>query len=117
MATEQKTIHIIGAGMAGSECAYQLAQQGFEVVLYEMRTDSDSDQKPVKTTPAHLTSNFAELVCSNSFGSTTDYSAPGQLKWEAEKLNSLILESAKTAQVPAGMAPWSRPTAVFKNYY
>ena len=55
-------------------------------------------------TPAHKTSLFAELVCSNSFGSKTDYSAPGQLKWEARKLGSLILQAADEAIVPAGMA-------------
>lgn len=89
-------IHIVGAGLAGSECAYQLAEFGFDVVLYEMRSK--------KLTPAHKTTNFAELVCSNSFGSGTDYSAAGQLKWEAAKLNSLILKSAIEARVPAGMA-------------
>ena len=90
------TIHIVGAGLAGSECAFQLAEAGHKVVLYEMR--------PKEQTPAHKTGGYAELVCSNSFGSTTDYSAPGQLKWEAEKLNSLILKAAQKAQVPAGMA-------------
>jgi methylenetetrahydrofolate--tRNA-(uracil-5-)-methyltransferase len=56
------------------------------------------------TTPAHKTDRLAELVCSNSFGSMTDYSAPGQLKWEAEQMGSLILRCAKAAAVPAGMA-------------
>jgi len=60
--------------------------------------------RPKVTTPAHKTSLFAELVCSNSFGSMTDYSAPGQLKWEARKLGSLILQAADEAIVPAGMA-------------
>lgn len=91
-----KSINVIGAGLAGSECAYQLAQLGHQVNLFEMR--------PKKTSPAHKTDLFAELVCSNSFGSQTDYSAPGQLKWEAEKHGSLILKAAKIAQVPAGMA-------------
>lgn len=90
------TIHIVGAGLAGSECAYQLAQLGHRVKLYEMRNQIQ--------TPAHKTDQFAELVCSNSFGSQTDYSAPGQLKWEAGQLGSLILQSAQLAQVPAGMA-------------
>lgn len=95
--TEQKTpIHIVGAGLAGSECAFQLASLGYQVELYEMRDKT--------TTPAHKTNLFAELVCSNSFGSQTDYSAPGQLKWEAEKLGSLILSSAKKSIVPAGMS-------------
>lgn len=96
MAQLTDTIHIVGAGLAGSECAYQLAQMGRRVKLYEMRGKI--------MTPAHKTNQFAELVCSNSFGSTTDYSAPGQLKWEAEALNSLILRLAKKAAVPAGMA-------------
>ncbi len=90
-------ISVVGGGLAGSECAYQLAQKGYEVVLYEMRGTG-------RSTPAHKTDRLAELVCSNSFGSTTDYSAPGQLKWEAEKMGSIVLEAAKNAQVPAGMA-------------
>lgn len=91
-----KKVSIVGAGLAGSECAFQLAQKGYEVTLYEMRDK--------QMTPAHQTKHFAELVCSNSFGSQTTYSAPGQLKWEAEQLNSLILKIAKKYQVPAGMA-------------
>lgn len=90
-------ITVVGGGLAGSECAYQLAQMGHEVVLYEMRGGG-------RSTPAHKTDRLAELVCSNSFGSTTDYSAPGQLKWEAAHMGSIILEAAKKAQVPAGMA-------------
>ncbi|MCB0407041.1 MAG: methylenetetrahydrofolate--tRNA-(uracil(54)-C(5))-methyltransferase (FADH(2)-oxidizing) TrmFO [Bdellovibrionales bacterium] len=96
MFSKESKIHIVGAGLAGSECAWQLAEMGFSVQLYEMR--------PKTSTPAHKTGQFAELVCSNSFGSLTDYSAPGQLKWEAEALGSLILKSAKEAAVPAGMA-------------
>ena len=69
---------------------------GFKVTLYEMRV--------VKQTPAHKTINFAELVCSNSFGSLGEHSATGQLKWEAEQLNSRILQTAKTHSVPAGQA-------------
>lgn len=91
-----KRISVIGAGLAGSECALQLASMGFEVDLYEMRQ--------VKLTPAHKTADFAELVCSNSFGSLSEVSAPGQLKWEAEQLGSYILASAKTHAVPAGQA-------------
>lgn len=96
MDSGKRTVSVVGAGLAGSECAYQLAERGWHVVLFEMRGKV--------MTPAHKTPNFAELVCSNSFGSMTDYSAPGQLKWEAEKLNSLILKTAKKAAVPAGMA-------------
>ncbi|MCB0413506.1 MAG: FAD-dependent oxidoreductase, partial [Bdellovibrionales bacterium] len=88
----KNTIHIVGAGLAGSECAFQLAERGHKVFLYEMRCQG-------LTTPAHKTKDFAELVCSNSFGSLADYSAPGQLKWEAEKLNSLVLKSAKENSV------------------
>ncbi|MBY0553645.1 methylenetetrahydrofolate--tRNA-(uracil(54)-C(5))-methyltransferase (FADH(2)-oxidizing) TrmFO [bacterium] len=91
-----KRITVVGAGLAGSECALQLAHKGFEVVLYEMRG--------TKPTPAHKTDQFAELVCSNSFGSMSEVSAPGQLKWEAEQLNSFILKAAKEASVPAGQA-------------
>ncbi|AGH96373.1 methylenetetrahydrofolate--tRNA-(uracil(54)-C(5))-methyltransferase (FADH(2)-oxidizing) TrmFO [Pseudobdellovibrio exovorus] len=91
-----KNITVVGAGLAGSECALQLAQFGFDVVLYEMRG--------VKNTPAHKTDHFAELVCSNSFGSLSEVSAPGQLKWEAEHLGSFILKAAKEFAVPAGQA-------------
>lgn len=91
-----KTITVVGAGLAGSECALQLADLGYKVDLIEMRG--------VKQTPAHKTENFAELVCSNSFGSMGEISAPGQLKWEAQKLNSHILKQAKDAFVPAGQA-------------
>lgn len=96
MSLKDQTIHIVGAGLAGSECAYQLAIRGYSVCLYEMRDKT--------LTPAHKTSNFAELVCSNSFGSQTDYSAPGQLKWEAEAMGSIVLKAAREAAVPAGMS-------------
>lgn len=92
----QKKISVVGAGLAGSECALQLAHKGFHVDLYEMRG--------VKQTPAHRTTDFAELVCSNSFGSLNEVSATGQLKWEAEHLNSFVLKVAKTHAVPAGQA-------------
>ena len=86
----------MGAGLAGSECALQLAHLGFHVQLIEMRNKV--------MTPAHKTSLFAELVCSNSFGNIDVTTAPGQLKWESEQLNSFILKAAKQARVPAGMA-------------
>jgi len=89
-------ISVVGAGLAGSECALQLAKLGYKVDLYEMRG--------IKQTPAHKTDKFAELVCSNSFGSLSEVSAPGQLKWEAEQLGSFILAEAKKASVPAGQA-------------
>src|SRR5690554_393172 len=87
-------IKVIGAGLAGSEAAYYLAKQGFEVKLYEMR--------PVKMTPAHQTGNFAELVCSNSLRSNDPLNAVGLLKDEMRLLNSLIIEAAEIAKVPAG---------------
>lgn len=94
--TQNQKITVVGAGLAGSECALQLADLGYQVVLYEMRDKT--------MTPAHKTAKFAELVCSNSFGSMGEVSAPGQLKWEAEKLNSHILKAAYEAKVPAGQA-------------
>jgi methylenetetrahydrofolate--tRNA-(uracil-5-)-methyltransferase len=92
----KKTISIIGAGLAGSECALQLANAGFKVDLFEMRDKV--------TNPAHKTSDFAELVCSNSFGSLNPLSAPGQLKWEAQKLESFILKAGHMTEIPAGQA-------------
>ncbi len=89
-------ITVVGAGLAGSECALQLANLGFQVTLYEMRS--------IQQTPAHKTTDFAELVCSNSFGTMSEVSAPGQLKWEAEQMNSQILKTAKSCAVPAGQA-------------
>jgi methylenetetrahydrofolate--tRNA-(uracil-5-)-methyltransferase len=94
--TSPLRISVVGAGLAGSECALQLASMGYDVDLYEMRDKT--------MTPAHKTKKFAELVCSNSFGSMGEVSAPGQLKWEAQKLGSKILEAAFDAQVPAGQA-------------
>jgi methylenetetrahydrofolate--tRNA-(uracil-5-)-methyltransferase len=96
MANGKPTIHIAGAGLAGSECALTLADLGYNVTLIEMRGET--------MTPAHKTSDCAELVCSNSFGSLANTSAPGQLKWEAEQLGSKILKSALHARVPAGQA-------------
>ncbi|MFZ4403361.1 MAG: methylenetetrahydrofolate--tRNA-(uracil(54)-C(5))-methyltransferase (FADH(2)-oxidizing) TrmFO [Pseudobdellovibrionaceae bacterium] len=96
MQNNEISVSVIGAGLAGSECAWQLAQSGFKVNLYEMR-----DQV---MTPAHKTKNMAELVCSNSFGSMNPLSATGQLKWEAEKWNSFVLKTALKFQVPAGQA-------------
>jgi methylenetetrahydrofolate--tRNA-(uracil-5-)-methyltransferase len=93
------TVSVVGGGLAGSECAWQLAERGHKVVLYEMRGSPDGH-----TTPAHKSTKLAELVCSNSFGSQTDYSAPGQLKWEADQLGSLILKAARESTIPAGMA-------------
>ena len=91
-----KKITVVGAGLAGSECALQLADKGYQVQLIEMRDKT--------MTPAHKTGKFAELVCSNSFGSLNEISAPGQLKWEAKMLKSHILASAHESAVPAGQA-------------
>lgn len=91
-----KKITVVGAGLAGSECALQLADKGYQVELIEMRDQT--------MTPAHKTGKFAELVCSNSFGSLNEISAPGQLKWEAKMLKSHILASAHESAVPAGQA-------------
>jgi methylenetetrahydrofolate--tRNA-(uracil-5-)-methyltransferase len=89
-------VKIIGAGLAGSECAFQLAQRGHRVDLFEMR--------PVRMTPAHQTSNLAELVCSNSFRSAAPTNAVGLLKREMSLLGSLVMRCAEEARVPAGDA-------------
>lgn len=89
-------IVIIGGGLAGSEAAWQAADRGAKVTLYEMR--------PKETTAAHKTGGLAELVCSNSLGSVDLLNAPGILKEEMRRLNSLIIRSADEARVPAGGA-------------
>lgn len=91
-----KTVHIIGGGLAGSEAAWQAARQDIKVILHEMR--------PSRSTPAHHTGNFAELVCSNSLRSNMLENAVGLLKEEMRRLDSLILECADAAKVPAGGA-------------
>lgn len=87
---------VIGAGLAGSEAAWQLAQQEIEVTLVEM--------KPERKTPAHHSDGFAELVCSNSLRSDRLTNGVGLLKEEMRRLSSLIMESADRARVPAGGA-------------
>ncbi len=89
-------VTVIGAGLAGSETAWQLAKQGIQVDLYEMR--------PVKTSPAHQTEQFAELVCSNSLRAGNIENAVGLLKEEMRRLGSLIMECADATAVPAGGA-------------
>ncbi|MCE5257759.1 MAG: methylenetetrahydrofolate--tRNA-(uracil(54)-C(5))-methyltransferase (FADH(2)-oxidizing) TrmFO [Chloroflexi bacterium] len=89
-------ITIIGAGLAGSEAAWQAASRGARVALYEMR--------PQIPTPAHRSADLAELVCSNSFGSSQPERAPGMLKCELRMLHSLILHCAEETAVPAGSA-------------
>ena len=89
-------ITVIGAGLAGSECALQLARRGVRVRLVE--------QRPVHPSPAHHTDLFAELVCSNSLKSTKQDSAAGLLKHELERMGSVLLELAREHAVPAGGA-------------
>ena len=89
-------ITVVGAGLAGSECAWQIACRGIPVRLYEMR--------PQRHTPAHHTGDFAELVCSNSLRSDELSNAVGLLKEEMRRLNSLILRSADRHRVAAGGA-------------
>src|ERR1700724_3277279 len=90
------TIKIIGAGLAGSEAAWQCARRGLEVELSEMR--------PVRSTPAHQTADFAELVCSNSLKSDSENTAPWLLKQEMRRAGSLLIEIARECAVPAGHA-------------
>ena len=89
-------VSVIGAGLAGSECAWQLAQRGIQVTLYEM--------KPEKRTPAHHTDAFAELCCSNSLRGAGLENAVGLLKEELRRLGSLILSCADETRVEAGGA-------------
>ena len=94
--TPMKKVNIIGAGLAGSEAAWQLAQRGIPVRLYEMR--------PKKYSPAHHTDAFGELVCSNSLRANNIENAVGLLKEEMRRLDSLIMKCADDNQVPAGGA-------------
>ncbi|HET9181987.1 MAG TPA: methylenetetrahydrofolate--tRNA-(uracil(54)-C(5))-methyltransferase (FADH(2)-oxidizing) TrmFO [Candidatus Angelobacter sp.] len=89
-------IKIIGAGLAGCEAAWQCARLGVDVELYEMR--------PVKSTPAHQTDKFAELVCSNSLKSESENTAPWLLKEEMRRCGSLLIKIAQETAVPAGHA-------------
>jgi len=91
-----QTVNVIGAGLAGSEAAWQLAKRDIQVKLYEMR--------PVKQTPAHHTDKFAELVCSNSLRANNLTNAVGVIKEEMRMLDSLIIHSADNSAVPAGGA-------------
>jgi len=89
-------VRIIGAGLAGSEAAWQCARRGGDVDLFEMR--------PVRSTPAHQTADFAELVCSNSLKSDSENTAPWLLKEEMRRAGSLLLKIARECAVPAGHA-------------
>src|SRR6187200_1800539 len=92
----RQDIMIIGGGLAGSEAAWQAANAGAKVTLYEMR--------PKEATPAHKTGGLAELVCSNSLGSTDPLNAAGILKAEMRRQGSLIIKIADEVRVPAGSA-------------
>lgn len=94
--TDARTATVVGAGLAGTEAAWQLAQRGIRVRLYEM--------KPVKKTPAHHSDQMAELVCSNSLRSDRLSNAVGLLKQEMRLFSSLIMEAADRTRVPAGGA-------------
>lgn len=94
--TDMPVVNVVGAGLAGSEAAWQIAQRGVKVRLYEMR--------PVKSTPAHHTDQFAELVCTNSLRANQITNAVGLLKEEMRRLNSLVMTSADANAVPAGGA-------------
>src|SRR5690349_24222582 len=89
-------VRIIGAGLAGSEAAWQCARRGIAVELCEMR--------PARSTPAHQTADFAELVCSSSLKSESENTAPWLLKEEMRRAGSLLLETARKCAVPAGHA-------------
>ena len=89
-------ITVIGAGLAGSEAAYQIAKKGIKLKLYEM--------KPQKYSPAHSNPNYAEIVCSNSFKSNLLTNACGLLKEELRRLDSLLIKIADETSVPAGQA-------------
>src|SRR6202051_83522 len=93
---ERSVVRIIGAGLAGSEAAWQCALRGMEVELFEMR--------PAHSTPAHQTADFAELVCSNSLKSDSENTAPWLLKEEMRRAGSLLLDIARQCAVPAGHA-------------
>jgi methylenetetrahydrofolate--tRNA-(uracil-5-)-methyltransferase len=92
----QTKVTVVGAGLAGSEAAYQIARRGIPVRLIEMR--------PVKMTEAHQTADFAELVCSNSLRNDSMDTAVGVLKQEMRRLGSLVIQAADRARVPAGSA-------------
>lgn len=92
----EKSVNVIGAGLAGSEAVWQLVNRGVKVDLYEMR--------PVKQTPAHHTDKFAELVCTNSLRANGLTNAVGVIKEEMRMLDSIIIEAADKASVPAGGA-------------
>ena len=96
MNNENSKACVIGAGLAGCEAAWQLAERGINVTLYEM--------KPLRKTPAHKNNNFAELVCSNSLRAASVENAVGLLKEEMRRLGSIIMSAADNTRVEAGGA-------------
>ena len=99
---------VIGAGLAGSEAAWQLARRGVQVTLYEMKQE--------KMSPAHKSPLFAELVCSNSLRSDRIQNAVGLLKEEMRLLDSLVMKAADAARVPAGNVVSSCYLRVLKSH-
>ena len=95
-AMKQNKVTVVGAGLAGSEAAYQIASRGVDVTLYDIKPDG--------RTPAHASELFGELVCSNSLRSAESTNAAGMLKKELRRLGSLIMEAADASAVPAGSA-------------
>ncbi len=96
MNSDRQPIHVIGGGLAGTEAAWQVARAGWPVILHEMR--------PERQSPAHHSSDLAELVCSNSFGAQASDRAAGLLHAELRQLQSLVIATADTHAVPAGGA-------------
>src|SRR4051794_21446017 len=94
--SREEVVHVVGAGLAGSEAAWFLAERGIQVVLHEMR--------PTRMTEAHTSDRCAELVCSNSFKSKSPVSAPGMLKAEMARMGSLNLRLGTENSVPGGEA-------------
>ncbi|MCB4427452.1 FADH(2)-oxidizing methylenetetrahydrofolate--tRNA-(uracil(54)-C(5))-methyltransferase TrmFO [Synechococcus sp. MU1643] len=94
--SQSPNVNVIGAGLAGTEAAWQIARAGVAVTLIEMR--------PIRRSPAHHSSDFAELVCSNSFGALSSDRAAGLLQEELRRLGSLVIGTADTHAVPAGGA-------------
>src|SRR6476659_8025396 len=92
----ENVVNVVGGGLAGVEAAWQAAETGSQVRLFEMR--------PVKQTPAHRTDKLAEIVCSNSLKSDEPVSAPYLLKEELRRAGSLVMEAAASTKVPAGAA-------------
>src|SRR2546426_5481428 len=92
----KNVVRVVGAGLAGSEAAWQCARRAINVELFEMR--------PLRLTPAHQTADFAELVCSNSLKSESENTAPWLLKEEMRRAGALLMEIAREGAVPAGHA-------------